>query len=433
MEVCGEEGMAGREITLKNCRYVVRDHKVIEENIDILIEGRYIVDIGRGLGGGDEIDCREAIVLPGIVNAHTHAAMWIFRGLFDRGELHEWLKNVNKAEEKLTPRIVYLASKIAMLEMLSNGITAFVDMYYFPEETLKAVKETGIRAALGPVLTDEVVEEGESEKLVKSFIEKTKGFSRIKTVVNVRSLYSVSPETIREASKLTQKYDLDIHMHVSETRREIYLCKKRTGLFPVEYLNSLGVLNKRFILAHLGWVTSWELSLIKDKNASIVHCPASDMKLATAGFFPLRESLDFGINVGLGTDGAASNNSLDMFREMKVAVLLQRNNYWRTDIGERDVFRMAIENGYRILNIKGGVIEKNNVADLVLLDVKDLNLNPLSRRNVLSNIVYSANGNNVIATFVGGEIVYHREQKEAIYHSITDTLEEIQECINEIA
>lgn len=433
MEVCGEEGVVGREVTLKNCKYVVRDHKVVEKNIDILIEGRYIVDIGRGLGGGDEIDCREAIVLPGIVNAHTHAGMWIFRGLFDSGELHEWLKNVNKAEEKLTPRIVYLVSKIAILEMLSNGITAFIDMYYFPEETLKAVKELGIRAALGPVLTDEVVEEGRGKKLIKSFIEKTKGCSRIKTVVNIYSLYSVSSETIREVSKLAEKYDLDIHMHVSETRREIYLCKKKTGLFPVEYLNRLGVLSERFILVHLGWVTSWELSLIKDKNASIVHCPASNMKLATAGFFPLRESLDFGINVGLGTDGAASNNSLDMFREMKVAVLLQRNNYWRTDIGEKDVFRMATENGYRILNIKGGVIEKNNVADLVLLDAKDLNLNPLSRRNVLSNIVYSANGNNVIATFVGGEIVYHREQKEAIYHSITDTLEEVQEYINEIA
>ena len=415
---------------LKNCRYIVtQDNHRILENVDIRIEEGIIEEIGEKLDGVDKIRCQDYIVLPGLVNAHTHTGMWFLRGFYDDAELSLWLKKVFEIEKSIPRWVVKLSSEAAILEMIMCGTTAFIDMYHYPEETAFVSEKTGVRAMLGPVFMDIFADPENIVKRTEEFI-KTYGKSRyITPVINIHSIYNCSEETLLRAKDLQAKYNYPLHIHVSETRKEVYYSKTRYGVFPVEYLDKLGLITAKTILVHLGWITNWELDIVARSNAKCVHCPVSNMKLATAGFVPLREMLDKGITVGLGTGGPASNNSLDMFREMKVMVLLQRNNYWSVDIKAWQALNMATLHGYILLGLKGGKIKKGYVADLILLDKKSFRLNPLRRENIVSNIVYSATGDDVVATIVDGRIIYSREKKAEFIEKISENSEKLNEWL----
>ena len=396
---------------LKNCKFIVTQDtsRRILKNKDILIENGTIVEIGENLSGDDEvIDCSDKIIMPGLINAHTHAAMTLMRGYYDDAELDEWLRKMWSLERRLTPRIIELATKLAIYEMLSHGVTGFIDMYFYPEIVAQVVKKMGIRAALGYTIMDRVspIPLDRRLKESKEFIIKYKNDPLIKPLVNIHSVYACTREGIIEGCKLAREFNVNVHIHVSETRREVYQCKKEHGMFPVEYLAHLGVLSKNIIMVHLGWVTSWEIDLIKKFNCKVVHCPTSNMKLATAGSLPLLYMLNKGIIVGLGTDGAASNNVLDMFREMKNAVLLQRHSFWNTDVKAQHVLDIATINGAKILGIKAGRIEKGFSADIIALDLYAVNINPIREDNLISAIVYAATGSNVEFTIVNGKLVY---------------------------
>jgi len=407
------------EILLRRCRAALLEPGRVEEDVDILVSGGRIAGVGRGLGGGgDEIDCRRLVAMPGLVNAHTHAAMWALRGLYDRGELPEWLRSVGEAEEGVTAELVYHASRAAVAEMLMGGVTAFVDMYFHPLETARAASELGIRAYTGPVLAGEYGE-GKAREVERVLA----GLSRIEgvgPVVSVHALYSSSPELYRLAAEAASRWGALLATHVSETRDEVYYVKNLHGVFPVELLDRLGFLGPRTSLVHLGWVASWELRLIGERGATAVHCPSSNMKLATGGFLPLREMLDAGINVALGTDGPASNNSLDMFREMRMAVLLSRNNYWHTRVGAGDALAMATRNGYRMLGLRGGALKPGYLADIVLLDAGSPRLRPLTAKRAESHLVYSACGCDVHTVLVGGRIVYSPEARGALLEAVEE-------------
>ncbi len=415
-------------LLLRNCSLVVKRRGIVEEEVDVLIEDGRIVAVDKGLGGGsDELDCRGLIVMPGLVNAHTHAAMWAFRGLFDRGELHEWLSAVWRVEPKLTWRLVYEASRAAVAEMLMNGVTAFVDMYFHVDATLKAAEELGVRAYTGPTLVGGL-DEGKIRRAEEELASITRRATLGGAVVNVHAPYTSSVEVYREAARLAERYGVLLSTHVSETRDEVYEVKRRYGVFPVELLSRIGFLGPRSSLVHLGWVTSWELEEIRRSGATVVHCPSSNMKLATGGFLPLREMLDSGINVALGTDGPVSNNTLDMFREMRMAVLLARNNYWRTDVDAWGALEMATVNGYRMIGLKGGVVEPGAAADLALLNASSPRLAPLTARRAVSHIVYSACGCDVAYTVVGGSVVYGPEKRGAL----VDTIREAGAVLSEV-
>jgi len=404
-------------VLLRGCRFVVTmDDGRILEKVDILLEDGIIKEIAERIDEKDDVvvNCSDYVVMPGLVNCHTHAAMVLLRGYYDDAELHVWLNKMWEVESRLTPDIVYLASKLAILEMISTGTTAFVDMYFFPQATAKAAMEMGIRAYLGPPFIDIILDRKEVMKELESFIKQYEKHELIRPIVNVHSIYTCDEETLLAAGELSNRYDLLYHIHISETRKEVFECKKKHGVFPVEYLDRLGVLSERTLLVHLGWVTSWEIELIRERKAKVVHCPTSNMKLATAGFFPLKEMLAQGVAVGLGTDGPASNNSLDMFREMKTCVLLQRNNYWRTDVGAYDALLMATAEASKILGIRTGMIRRGHLADLVLLNSKSLRMMPLRKDNLVSNMVYSATGGNVVMTIVNGRIVYDRSRHEEL-------------------
>ncbi len=423
---------------LKNCRFVVtwteEENLAILENVDIKIHDNKIVEIGKDLKPEDDciVDCSRRIVIPGLVNAHTHSPMVMLRGYCDDLELHEWLSRVWEVERHLNEKLIELGTELAIAEMLSTGTTAFIDMYFYPHITAQVAKKYGIRTFLGPPFIEALYSFDKCLKELEHFIKEYYKDELVRPIVNVHSIYTCSIECIKNAYDIAIRNNTIMHIHVSETRKEVYECKKKFGKFPVELLNDIGVLSRNTHLVHLGWVTSREIEIIREKDASVTHCPVSNMKLATAGFFPFYEMIQQNIRVTIGTDGAASNNSLDMFREIKTAVLLQRNNYWDTRIKAIHVLKAATLNGYKVLGIDGGTIAKGKVADLVMLDLDSIYIQPIRRDNLVSNIVYSATGRDVASVIINGKIVYDRERDyEKWYQNIINIREKLNKFIEQ--
>jgi len=419
-------------LVLKNCRFLVTqdEKRRVLENVDVTVENGVIVDICENAetAGHDVIDCSNHIVMPGLINTHTHAAMVMFRGLCDDKELREWLNYMWKLERYLNEDLVYKATKLACIEMLFSGTTAFLDMYYYPNSIVKAAKEVGLRVKVGYFPTSNL------DYIVKMF----KNNPHVIPYIIVHSIYAVPLEIVERAIQEAKRLDVDVSMHVSETRWEVYECKRRYGLFPVELLHNRGLLNDHLHLVHLGWVTSWELEYIRRCNVKVTTCPTSNMKLATAGHFPLKELLSMGVIVGLGTDGAASSNTLDMFREMKTCILLQRHSYWSTDIGVQDVLDMATLNGGKIFKLPIGRISPNYYADIICLNIKKPHIQPLRRDNLLPTLAYTVIGSDVDMVVVHGKILLSESNREQLLgealdtasylnHKIVDVLEKVKD------
>ena len=401
--------------TLRNCKFIVNPNGEIRKNENIVIQDGKIKSIGREIEG-DEIDCSRYIVIPGIVNSHTHSPMVILRGYYDDAELKEWLSKMWEFERsKFNERLMEMGSELAIIEMLLNGTTAFVDMYFNPEQVAELSERYTIRAFAGYTFLDHLFDPYEVDKKQRG-LKKTRYFTPI---VNVHSIYATSEKSLLLAKQLAEEGKTWIQIHVSETREELYEVKKRTGVFPVEYLDKLGLL-RNLQMVHLGWVSSWEIDIIQREGATVTYCPTSNMKLATGGSFPLKEMLNKGINVTLGTDGAASNNSLDMFKEMKIGVLLQRQMYWNVDTKALDLFQTATINGYRLLGIKGGLIKEGYVADLVLLNA-DL-IYPLFDDRIYSNLVYYADGRYVESVIVDGVVHYKDDLEKTLVKKIKEMM-----------
>ncbi|ARM75717.1 amidohydrolase [Acidianus manzaensis] len=389
--------------TLRNCRFVI-DYQKILENVNIIVDNGKIKDIGKDIEG-DEIDCSNYVVTPGFINSHTHTGMIFLRGYHDDSELMTWLEKMWEYEKKATKEILRLSSEISVLEMLSSGTTGFVDMYFNPEDIKELTEKYGIRAAAGYTFINNLFDPEEVSK-------KQLGLSKtglFYPIVNVHSLYTSDKKTLEIANDIANEQDTWINIHLAETRKEIYETKLKYGKFPIEYLTDLNIKNYQGV--HLGWVASWEIEYLKNAR-SVTHCPTSNMKLATAGAFPFYEISEKGINVTLGTDGASSNNSLDIIREMKNAVLLQRHSYWDTRIKALHVFKAATYNGYKLLGINGGLIDKNQVADFALFDASELY--PLKKDRILSHIVYFATSENVKKVIISNKIINKEEIKENI-------------------
>lgn len=390
--------------TLVKCRFLI-DFEKIEENKNIVIEDGKIKEIGDEIQG-DEIDCRNYIVTPGFINAHTHTGMIFLRGYYDDVELLDWLQKMWEYEKKATKDLLKISSELSVLEMLASGITGFVDMYFNPEDIVKLTEKYGIRAAAGYTFLNTLVDPEENSKKQLQ-LPRTEFFQPI---VNVHSIYGVDKKTLEMANEIARQQNTWIHIHISETRKEIYETKLKTGKFPIEYLHELNITNYQAV--HLGWVSSWEIEYLKNDSRAVTHCPTSNMKLATAGAFPFYEFIENQINVTLGTDGAASNNSLDIIQEMKNAVLLQRHSYWDTRIKAKHVFKAATLNGYKLLGIDGGVIDKNKVADLVLFNASEFY--PLKKDRILSHIVYFATAENIEKIILSNKIVDRKEIRNNI-------------------
>jgi 5-methylthioadenosine/S-adenosylhomocysteine deaminase len=379
---------------------------------DIYIEGNLIEAISEA-GSSKEaefvINGKRKAAIPGLFNGHTHAAMTLLRGYADDMPLHEWLTTkIWPLEARLTDEAVYWGTKLACLEMIKSGTTFFNDMYWYWECSARAVAECGIRAMLSAVFIDGF-DEGKAKEQIRrneALYEESKNLSeRIMFALGPHALYTVSEESLYWVKEFSEKHDLLVHIHLSETEDEVEECKKRYGMRPVEFLDRIGFLSSRTIACHCVHLSKKEMELLKQHNVKIVHNPASNMKLSS-GTLPYEELKKAGLypNIALGTDGCASNNNLDMFEEMKIASLVHKAfSGDPTSMPAQEAFELATLNAAKMFRLNSGVIAEGKLADIALLDLKKVGLVP--NHNLTSNIVYSANGSCVDTVICDGEIL----------------------------
>ncbi|OYT55207.1 MAG: hypothetical protein B6U72_00200 [Candidatus Altiarchaeales archaeon ex4484_2] len=387
------------------------------ERKNIYVDGNRIGSLcSDGSRDGEVIDGSNMAAIPGLINTHTHSAMTLFRGFGDDMLLHEWLEEkIWPVEVKLTEEDVYWGSKLACLEMIKSGTTCFNDQYWFMKGTARAVDDMGLRAFLAEAFIDLFDEEkaDESRKKTMDFVEyvESMGNDRIKAALGPHSLYTVSEESLRWFREYSDERDLLIHFHLAETEKESRDCMEKHGKYPVEYLQDIGFLCDRLIAAHCVWLSREEMEVLARYGVKVSHNPVSNMKLSVGSFFNYRDLKASGVVVSLGTDGCASNNNLDLLEEMKFAAVGQKAfSNDPTALPAKKAFKMATLGGASSLRIKAGKIEEGKLADIVLVDLKKAALTP--QHNLISNLVYSANGSCVDTVICNGRILMREGRVE---------------------
>ena len=383
---------------------------------DVLIEGNRIARIAPNLStpeGAEVIDGTDKAVIPGFINTHTHAAMTLFRGYGDDLPLMEWLEDyIWPVEAEMTAHDVYVGARLACLEMLRSGTTCFLDMYIHPLETARAVEELGLRAQLSYTLFDQGGAERAALDRQRSYeyYEAFKAFSdRITFTLGPHAIYTVSGEQLQFCHKFAVEHNVKINLHLAETKGEVDECVRQHGLTPVRYLEKLGILSEHLIVAHVVWVDDEEMDLLAKHRVSVVHNPASNMKLCSGYTFKYEEMKKRGIRLGIGTDGCSSSNNLDMVIAMKLASLLGKA--WRfspTATKAADIYHSATIGGAEILEIPAGRIAEGMLADLSLVDLNVPELVPLN--SLTSNLVYATSGSSCIDTVIIDGIIRMRDR-----------------------
>jgi len=381
---------------------------------DIFIKKSQIKKIGKNLNlkAEEKIDGKgKKAVLPGLINCHTHSAMTLFRGYGDDLPLKEWLeKKIWPLEAKLTEDDIYWGTKLACLEMIKTGTICFNDMYWYPEASVEAVREMNLRAVIGLVMID-FLPLGSKENVEKLYKKlKTRNLKPVLLSISPHAIYTVSKENLIWAKKFAEKNNLLLHIHLSETQKEVKDCFKKYKTRPVEYLEKIGFLGKDCILAHSIWLSDKEIKILAKRKCSVVYNPCSNMKLAS-GIFPYKQLRKAGVNICLGTDSVASNNNLDLFEEMKFASLLQKVKEMDPTVAPvTEIFKTATKNGARALKINTGEIKVGKLADLILVDLNKVCLKP--GHNFISDIVYSVTGNCVSDVICNGKILMRDRKVE---------------------
>lgn len=388
---------------------------------DIRIEGGRIASILPAEGGltvpegFESVDCSGKTAVPGFVNAHTHAAMTLLRGIGEDMVLQDWLDHIWRIEAHLDEPFVYSGTKVATLEMAKTGTTSFNDMYWYSPMARKAAEETGLGCLVSYTFLDNFDPDTaarQKDGCQAMFATVGSWGPRSKFAVSVHSVYTVSEPLILWATEFARRNGLRIHIHVSETEREVIDCNAaHGGLSPVEYLDSLGVLGPDVIAAHTLWLSEKDVEILGARGVSCVHNINSNLKLASGYKFLWKELSDAGANVCLGTDGCASSNNLDMLEAMKTCAITQKA--WRNDptaLPIETLLDMATVNGGKALGLKTGKIAEGWDADIQIVDTDSTFF--LSPGPFLANFIYSAHSDSVVSLVAGGEFVM-RDRKVA--------------------
>jgi len=401
-------------LIIKDCDWVVTQNSSREvlRNCSVRIEDERIVEVGRFQGRGEYvIDGSGKVLLPGLVNTHTHLSMTLMRGFADDMPLQGWLETkIWPLEKRLTGDICYHGALLGCLEMIRTGTTCFLDMYFYLEDVSRAVREAGLRAILSHAMID-LFDSGRAEiqrRTTQESLEFIKGLqnSLIGFAMGPHAPYTCSEETLLWSKEVAEKEDVLVHTHIAETRHEQADFEKKKGMSEVEYLEKIGFLSPRLVAVHSIWLSRREVEMFAKRQVKVSHCPVSNMKLAVGGVSPLSEMFAQGVTVSLGTDGAASNNCLDMFDTMKICALMHKAHSWDpTVLPAQKVLDLATIEGAKALGLEGkvGSVEVGKEADLILLDLRSPNLVPIHGVNtVVSDLVYAAKGLNVDSTIVQG-------------------------------
>ncbi len=353
---------------------------------------------------------RGRVALPGLINAHTHAAMTLFRGYADDLPLQEWLETkIFPIEARLTAEDVYWGTLLACIEMIRSGTTTFADMYFFMDEAARAVEESGIRASLSIGMGS--LDGKGDEKLARSaeFCEKWHGAAggRITTMLGPHAPYTCSRSFLSKVAQRAADLGVGVHIHISETEREVSDSRKQFRMSPVKFVEASGIFQVPVLAAHCVAVSDEDIDILADYKVKVAHNPGSNMKLAS-GVAPVPKMIESGIKVGLGTDGAASNNNLDMIEEMRLAALLHKVSLREsTAMPARTCLEMATIDGAICLGLEDsiGSIEVGKRADIILMDFDAPHLSPTSTVDLSSHIVYSSCGADVSTVIIDGRVV----------------------------
>jgi 5-methylthioadenosine/S-adenosylhomocysteine deaminase len=378
---------------------------------DVLIENGKIASVGHAKARPDEVvDASGCVVMPGLINCHTHVAMSLMRSIADDVKLDKFLDKTFAIDAKRTPEDVAVGATLGCLEMARSGTTTFVDMYYSEDAIAKSVEEVGLRGYLGWTVLDEkfTTQKGKPIKNCEDFIRSHKGKPLIKPLVALQGVYVCSDETLMEGKELAAKEKTFCHYHLSETRLEVYEFQKLKGKRPVEHLAEIGFLSKGDLAAHSVWLTINEVRALARAEVNVAHCPTSNMKLASGGVAPLPEMFHEGVNVSLGTDGCSSNNTLDMFLEMKFASLMHKAHRWDAAVlPAQKCLDMATVDAAKCIGADKelGSIEPGKKADLIILDCAVPSMVPTRPDNVVANLVYASPSHAVRDSIVDGEFV----------------------------
>ncbi len=362
-------------------------------------------DMATLLSGGESsnykvMDCNGLAILPAFYNTHTHAAMTLLRGYADDMPLHKWLNEyIWPFEANFKAADIRKGSEIAIREMIGSGTCFFNDMYFDIEETIKEVEQRGLRAAIGITMMENHSKSVEAQKLdfIRNFVDHTSG--RIQLVMAPHAIYTVGTEKLKRCASFARRHGIRLHIHLSETLKEVEDCYREHGMSPVKYLDSIGFLGPDVIAAHCVHVDEKDWKLLAKRGVTVSHCPVSNMKLGS-GRFPYELALDSGCRITLGTDGASSNNCLDMLGEMKTAALLAKVNGDPTLLPAEEVFKWASLNGAQAFGINAGEIAVGKLADAVLVDLNVTRMTPC--HNMISNMVYSADSSVIRYTLCEG-------------------------------
>ena len=402
---------------------------------DMLIEGNLIsrvAPVGMVVPQGTEVmDCSGKVALPGLVNMHTHAGMALMRGVGEDIPFHEWLDRIWVLEKGLDEEYVYHATKVACLEMIKTGTTTFNDQYWYMPMAYKAASEMGVRAALSYVICDRNdPEESQRQKVqcLQMYEESRAWSDMISFIISVHAIYSVSEPMIKWAAEFARERGLKLHVHLSETQKEVQDCmREHGGMSPVEYLDSLGVLGPDVIAAHTLWLSDKDVELLGSRGVTCVHNVNSNLKLASGYRFRYNELRDAGANVCLGTDGCASSNNLDMLETMKTSAMIQKA--WRNDPSAMpidELISMVTSNAAKALGLNTGRIEEGAVADLIIVDTDNYHF--MSPGSFEANLIYSAHSDCIDTVICNGRVL----MKNRVVPGEKEVLAQAKKCIDRI-
>ena len=373
--------------------------------VNILIEDRRFKDLDAPAEVADAqvLDASGTAILPALYNTHTHAAMTLLRGYADDMALQTWLQDyIWPFEDKLTVEDVRHGSEIAVKEMIQSGTVFFNDMYFDVEETIDVVNRTGMRAAIGITVMDNHSKAVTKEKkeFIRHWQDPTGG--RIRLVAAPHSIYTVCERKLRDCAAYSREHGMLIHIHLSETKKEVDDCMREHGTTPVRYLDSIGFLGPDVIAAHCVHVDDEEAAILAERGVTISHCPCSNMKLSS-GIFPYGRLIKAGCHITLGTDGASSGNNLDLREAMKFAALLAKAGGDPEMLPAEEVFRWATRSGAEAFGIDAGVIAEGKLADCLLIDLSDIRMQPC--HHLVSNFVYSADSRCIRNVLCDGKVI----------------------------
>lgn len=397
-------------ILFKNIRFLVtqNEDREVRENVDVLIRKDRIFEIGENLSDHHSpenvLDCSNKVVLPGLINTHTHASMTAFRGISDNKLLEDWLhEDIFPAEDSLGEMDAYYGALAASVEMLKTGTTCFSDMYFHMERVADAVEDSGIRAVLARGLTD-IEEEQDLDEVLDQLVNLV-GRDRIKPGIAPHSIYTCSEDLLLDSKEIADKFDLLYHIHLSETEKENSDSVAARDMTPTEYLDNLGILDEKTVAAHGTHLSQDDMSTLSKNKVGVAHNPSANLKLGS-GIADIPELRKKGVKIGLGTDGPASNNNLNLFEEAKISALLHKRKDPRI-INEQEILDMMTIEAAEILGIDDelGSIEKAKKADLITVDIDSSEMRPFhGKSGIISNLIYSFSG-NISDNIVEGEIL----------------------------